>query len=560
MRDHYKNPQTTDSLFISKSKFRKASKLSKDKITHGKTESLYEMEVNYFYTLRLYLNSIVKSLIQMETYLTNIFCYYLKYILTSNERSEMHNDIEKVFVDKYTTSFCNYLKLSKFFKSDQKANRFADFTDMQNSIKDIYILIQSSPNIKNIETNNIQSQIISKSNIKEGIELFRLKETKGNGIAINSCSLDNLAISTSRGLKEINIRHSLLFRTKDNNGKLEEDDKPSWKDIYSFYKQKLEIDNAFLKEPEDTSIKGIVQRLFPTQKGHSKRILSIKEEKPPLQWNGRSSQEFMMEENSAGSHDDESYYIDAHPYLPAYISGGNNWTILLYKYGNTTDKPLQRMILNQKTATPGIIGGPIKLKSCKFNHYGNRIISIDSEGSFFIVKLGINESSSVVLNKFRGSQYGYASDGIFINEGSVICTTGTEGSPNLAVWDTLLPESKCKVMGTNVGGSKVVLLSDVKQLLVFNEKSAMQTFDMRVTKIVTPQANVENVTSSVISQEENLLVTGHMDGTVQIWDIQHGFTLLEKINAYSSRKASVVSLLTDSNDALYSISSDCRII
>jgi len=185
LRDHYKNPQTTDSLFISKSKFRKASKLSKDKITHGKTESLYEMEVNYFYTLRLYLNSIVKSLIQMETYLTNIFCYYLKYILTSNERSEMHNDIEKVFVDKYTTSFCNYLKLSKFFKSDQKANRFADFTDMQNSIKDIYILIKSSPNIKNIETNNIQSQIISKSNIKEGIELFRLKETKGNGIAIN---------------------------------------------------------------------------------------------------------------------------------------------------------------------------------------------------------------------------------------------------------------------------------------------------------------------------------------------------------------------------------------
>lgn len=155
--------------------------------------------------------------------------FYLNQVMTIPERSELYTDFEKVFEKGGTMEECSYMKFDKFFKSQSKLDLFKKY------------YIDGSENLSEFKTQILAGTYHRPEEpvkkvpkeatpvFGEGIDVFKVVPEGVSEVAINYCSTAFMALATDRGSREVNVRHSLLFRKRSRDGlKLLDEEADDW--------------------------------------------------------------------------------------------------------------------------------------------------------------------------------------------------------------------------------------------------------------------------------------------------------------------------------------------
>jgi len=205
------------------------------------------------------------------------------------------------------------------------------------------------------------------------------------------------------------------------------------------------------------------------------------------------------------------------------------------------------------------------INKIKLNSYGDKIAVNDIDGNLYLFSLGQNfNEPNIILKK---ATFMETLDFAYLNQGTVICTTGIRPSSHLTIYDTLMPPEKSAIVRENIGGNNIVCLQENKQVLIFsNKEPGMNIYDIRMHKffdqfvfffiyedIKLPE---ENVTAATVNNEQDTLITGHEEGSIKVWDIGLGYALREKLTAFEASKQKVKQVVVTHENSLYAVGSD----
>eukprot|EP00826_Nyctotherus_ovalis_P030369 TRINITY_DN2423_c0_g4_i7.p3 TRINITY_DN2423_c0_g4~~TRINITY_DN2423_c0_g4_i7.p3 ORF type:complete len:232 (+),score=97.84 TRINITY_DN2423_c0_g4_i7:979-1674(+) len=166
---------------------------------------------------------------RMQKMLGKYTFFYLNQVMTIPERSELYTDFEKVFEKGGTMEECSYMKFDKFFKSQSKLDLFKKYyIDGSENLSEFKTQILAGTYHRPEEPIKKVPKEVTPV-FSEGVDIFKAVPEAVSEIAINFCSAKLMALATDRGSREVNIRHSLLFRRRSRDGlKLQDEEAEDW--------------------------------------------------------------------------------------------------------------------------------------------------------------------------------------------------------------------------------------------------------------------------------------------------------------------------------------------
>ena len=165
----------------------------------------------------------------MHKILSSYAYFYLNQIFSLPERYIIHSEFEKVFEKNLTIKDCSYMEFNKFFSTEAKLTRFKNYyIELGINLKDFKANVLGGIMHRPEETfRGITERV--KPLFSEGVEIYKGRPHSVNGIAINYCRADQMALTTTKGSREVNIRDSLQYRRRTLDGlKLLDEESDDW--------------------------------------------------------------------------------------------------------------------------------------------------------------------------------------------------------------------------------------------------------------------------------------------------------------------------------------------
>ncbi|VDM39617.1 unnamed protein product [Toxocara canis] len=259
--------------------------------------------------------------------------------------------------------------------------------------------------------------------------------------------------------------------------------------------------------------------------------------------------------------------MDSHPCLPYYLSGSSDGSIRLWEWG-----------VGQPLFTPRVAGQYAKVTKVVFSANGNKLAAVDGDGLLCLWQA----SHGLPIRKPFFSQKCHsksAADVKFIGtSASVLVTAGSgSGDQNVAVWDTLMPQSKAMVhswIAHPEGASSVMYLPSLQTVVSGGRHGEMCLWDIRQRQLRATVKCFENtiVKCLVGDHSQDFVIAGSNDGDIKIWNVEGTPQLVFSLNGehvarggFSLRQVAsgsiqgVQQLFLDAQMRLYSCGADCSL-
>jgi WD40 repeat protein len=227
------------------------------------------------------------------------------------------------------------------------------------------------------------------------------------------------------------------------------------------------------------------------------------------------------------THEDYTFPLDSHPFLPLYVSGNRRGILSAWKFGQSEDKSLYQYMpeVDPRQADPK----KACVKKIMFNSYGDKIMSNNIEGSFCIYQMDghSKKSRKVPIFSLYENQDSKVSDFDLVNSDNILCTISSK-QKTIKIYDTLLPYSygkqgcvmEYKQQKSEAWGN-IVLCNQRKQVIyTFNGRTGlMAELDLRMNLNMITQHQLsqsQEITAVCLNQANDTLITGYKDGHVKI--------------------------------------------
>eukprot|EP00347_Sterkiella_histriomuscorum_P004436 403360465 len=514
---------------------------------------------------RLMSGEMLKKFNNMHRILENVTTYYFENLLNLQEREIIVNELKKIQGSKFEQIETENLDLSKLFNNETKFSQFAQYFDLGGFIKHLrdheLSLIYHTNNDYSVKTIQRTQELF-----ESGIDIFRMKNESVGGFAFDNCDMDLVSLAMqNKGTREIPVRKALLYRNRLNKGhQVLDEEYNTWQECLKRY-DKVSQEHENLKASNEPII-AIVDKLYSyktvnyTKKLRRKRgtLLLDYEMNPPETWSGLRSNEYLKPRTAYDiSHEEYAACVDSHPYLPLYVTGNSKGYMSLWAFNQNEDRALDHWETEHQLDPKNINQKKATLKKIQFSNYGDKVVSLNMEGSIYMHKVDNQESSRVQpiyqLKKQKELKY---NDFVILNYDSVLSMTSLKPR-HLWIYDTLVASRHGLVMESNNGGNIMQALRKRNQIMMFNEKPGqMNILDLKMNKLVASiQLHSDEVTSVTMNETENTLVAGFRDGIVKIYNADKEYELREQFMAFttsSNKKGSVTQVkFHPTNGALF---------
>lgn len=210
--------------------------------------------------------------------------------------------------------------------------------------------------------------------------------------------------------------------------------------------------------------------------------------------------------------------LAAHPWLPVFVSGGSDGTVLLWGFG--APQPLSSF---------GSMSGLIN--RMRFDDPGAKFCGCDSTGlaavwNFELARgAGLDRRPVDLIQAHSRRCY----DVSFLDNGSLIGTAGSGSASSVCVWDLLMPPSSACAAALNLheGSANSLCHYNEKHLLISGgHKGDICVTDTRTWRCLRTVHNAHRLATRAlcISPSGNIIVSGSTDGDIKFWDIENFVT------------------------------------
>ena len=118
---------------------------------------------------------------------------------------------------------------------------------------------------------------------------------------------------------------------------------------------------------------------------------------PPDTWSGLKSSEFLRARSDLEiTHEDYSYAVESHPYLPLYVTGNARGLICLWQFNQSDDRSLDQWVTETDPKGGALNPKKATIKKMQFNNYGDKLCCSTMEGSIYVYKMDTIEQSKLV--------------------------------------------------------------------------------------------------------------------------------------------------------------------
>uniref|UniRef100_A0A914ZRW3 RAVE complex protein Rav1 C-terminal domain-containing protein n=1 Tax=Parascaris univalens TaxID=6257 RepID=A0A914ZRW3_PARUN len=259
--------------------------------------------------------------------------------------------------------------------------------------------------------------------------------------------------------------------------------------------------------------------------------------------------------------------MDSHPCLPYYLSGSSDGSIRLWEWG-----------VGQPLFTPRVAGQYAKVTKVLFSTNGNKLAAVDGDGllSLWQASHGLPIRKPFFNQKCHSKS---AADVKFVgSSSSVLVTAGfSSGDQNVALWDTLLPQSKAMVhswVAHPEGASSIMYLRSQQTIVSGGRHGEVCLWDIRQRQLRSTVKCFENsaVKCLVGDPSQDMVIAGSNDGDIKIWNVDAAPQLVLSLSGehaarggFSLRQVAsggiqgVQQLFLDAQMRLFSCGADCSL-
>ncbi|CDW90006.1 wd-40 repeat-containing protein [Stylonychia lemnae] len=486
---------------------------------------------------RLISGELLKKFGNMHRILENVTTYYFENFLNIQERAIILEELKRLQIAKYDQIQTDNIDFSQIFTNENKFTEFAHFFDLTGFIK--HLKDHELSLIYN--TNNDYSHYaVQKTQelFESGIDIFRLKSESVNGFAFDRCDMDLVSLAMlGKGIREIPVHKALLYRNRLSKGhQVLDEEYTTWHECLKRF-DKVSQEHSNLKATNEPII-AIVDKLYSyktvnyTKKPRRKRgtLFLDYEMSPPDLWSSHKSTDYLKTRSSQEiNHDEYAACVESHPFLPLYMTSNQRGVLCLWGFNQNEDRSLDQW----HTAHEDIKPKKATVKKIQFNGYGDKIISLNMEGSMFIHRFDNNDMSRTVpIYQLRKTKERKFNDLSILNQDTVIAMASLKPK-HVWVHDTLIGQRAGLVMESQIGGNIIQPIKKRSHLLLLNEKPGqMNILDLKMNKVVQ-SINLHNdeATSIAVYEGEGAIA----DGMVKIYNADKDYELRESFVAFSSQ-------------------------
>lgn len=202
----------------------------------------------------------------------------------------------------------------------------------------------------------------------------------------------------------------------------------------------------------------------------------------------------------------------SHPFLPFYLSGGLDGAVRMWQFG-----------FPHAVRTYREPGSP-QITSIRFARFGYKFAATDTTGTLSLWKFETSKESLRVFDTIK-CHASRANDFSFLDSGSVIGTIGVGGSAkNLCIWDVLLPKYESCLVKENLQEEPLVMAYSprYRNIIIGGKRGFVKIYDLRMNRFLpTPDSmsHASHVETISLDIAEEFFVTGSVDGEVKVWDL-----------------------------------------
>ena len=161
------------------------------------------------------------------------------------------------------------------------------------------------------------------------------------------------------------------------------------------------------------------------------------------------------------------------------MTGGTRGRVQFWKFNSENNQALDEYVTDSNWREN--VSDIWNINRIKLNDYGDKMATNDIEGNFHLFSIGQSTNEPALI--FKRASFMETLDFAFLNQGTVICTTGFRPSQHLTVYDTLIPPERSAVVREEIGGNILLCMHENKQILLFNSKAkGMNIYDLRMRK------------------------------------------------------------------------------
>ena len=204
---------------------------------------------------------------------------------------------------------------------------------------------------------------------------------------------------------------------------------------------------------------------------------------PWNKWNGGLADNYLTQASRLEiTHEDYTYAVDSHPHLPLYTTGNRRGIICSWKFNQSQDKSLNQYMpeVDPRTAD----AKKACVKKIMFNGYGDKIMSLNLEGSFssYQVDCQVKQMRKMPIFSLYENVDLRINDFDLVNQDNIICAI-SQKSKSIKVYDTLLPFSQgknslamdIKLKDSNSVGNLICFNKRKQTFYTFNGKQGLMT-------------------------------------------------------------------------------------
>jgi WD40 repeat protein len=242
--------------------------------------------------------------------------------------------------------------------------------------------------------------------------------------------------------------------------------------------------------------------------------------------------------------------LSSHPFLPNYLSGESDGTVLLWSVGEP------RAVAKFARPSQSSWKSTSQVMRLRVSPDGTRIACGDASGCLIFWHLGVSADSIVPYAGFS-CHAKPVMDTVFMNAGSFIASGSLDST--ICFWDTILPPRACKVAFTplphigNVNDTQPGIHSMVyvpyENALLVGAGNHLFSYDLRMNRFLSEVRDAHTKPITTIEANparQSQIATASADGSVKMWSVYGGqivqiasFTGLHKpVTSHSSSSSS----------------------
>lgn len=185
------------------------------------------------------------------------------------------------------------------------------------------------------------------------------------------------------------------------------------------------------------------------------------------------------------SHEDFAQSIEAHPYLPLYLTGDARGLLSLWEFCQSEDRSLDTWFTEQGDWRQ-LDAKKSTVKKIAFNGYGDKVYSCNLDGHISVFNFDNMESSrSMPIFQLKKSKEEKISDFEILNHDTVFAAVCAKPK-HLWVYDTLFSSRGGLILEAPVGGSVIQSFKGRSQIVLFNGEKAgsLTLYDLKMNKVI----------------------------------------------------------------------------